>query len=113
MEEKQNLQNNNIYKIGNVGIANNKKTAVMVLIASAFLILAILGIALYFWFNGAFRNRGPIKLESQGAAEKIIEGATKGTIPSFSNNPLENSPNINPAENSNPVSKIKVNPFEQ
>lgn len=46
------------------------------------------------------------------AYEDAAQGAAKGTLPSISNNPLENRPNINPAEKTNPITEIKTNPFE-
>lgn len=75
----------------------NKKTLVIIIIA---VILIALGIGYFYW------NK-KIKTE----AEKIIESATKGVLPSINTNPLENKPDINPADKANPFTNIKTNPF--
>ena len=67
------------------------------------LILSLILVSGYFWL----KNRN--KTLSEGA---VAEDAAKGTLPSISNNPLENKPNLNPAENTNPIKGIKTNPFE-
>ena len=46
------------------------------------------------------------------AVEKITDSATKGVLPSLETNPLENKPDINPADQANPYKDIKTNPFE-
>lgn len=46
------------------------------------------------------------------AYNDAAQDAAKGTLPAISNNPLENRPNINPAEKTNPITEIKTNPFE-
>lgn len=73
----------------------NKKTLIIILV-----ILIALGIVYLQW------NK-KIKTE----AEKIIENATKGALPSINTNPLENKPDINPADKANPFTNIKTNPF--
>lgn len=45
-------------------------------------------------------------------AEEITDSAAKGVLPELQPNPLENKPNINPAEAANPIKNIKTNPFE-
>ncbi len=44
--------------------------------------------------------------------EVIIETANEEVLPSVSTNPLDNKPNINPADQTNPFKNIKTNPFE-
>ncbi len=44
--------------------------------------------------------------------EQIAEQATQGTLPSLTANPMENKPNLNPADKSNPIKDIKINPFD-
>ena len=41
-----------------------------------------------------------------------VEIPTKEVIPSINTNPLENKPNINPVDQTNPFKNIKTNPFE-
>jgi len=36
----------------------------------------------------------------------------EGTVSSTSTNPLDNKPNINPVDQTNPFKNIKTNPFE-
>ncbi len=74
----------------------NKKTLIIIILV----ILIALGIVYLQW------NK-KIKTE----AEKIIENATKGALPSINTNPLENKPDINPADKANPFTNIKTNPF--
>lgn len=52
------------------------------------------------------------KLTPEETAEKITESATQGVLPSIQTNPLENKPDINPADKANPFKNIKINPFE-
>ncbi len=75
----------------------NKKTLAIIIIV---VILIALGIIWFFWNE-------KIKTE----AGKIIENATKGALPSINTNPLENKPDINPADKANPFTNIKTNPF--
>ena len=52
-------------------------------------------------------------LNSAGeSADKIIESASKGVLPPIQVNPLENKPDVNPADKANPFTDIKTNPFE-
>lgn len=49
---------------------------------------------------------------AEEAADKIIENATKGVIPSLGTSALENKPDVNPADKTNPFTNIKTNPFK-
>ena len=48
----------------------------------------------------------------KSGVEVIIETANEEVLPSVSTNPLDNKPNINPADQTNPFKNIKTNPFE-
>jgi len=48
----------------------------------------------------------------KSGVEVIIEPANEEVLPSVSTNPLDNKPNINPADQTNPFKNIKINPFE-
>jgi hypothetical protein len=63
----------------------------------------------YFWLNISKKAK---TAENSGTAENITEQATKGALPSVSNNPFDGKPNLNPAEQSNPIKEVKTNPFE-
>ncbi len=105
MEEKINPQDNKnihsgIYSIENMG---NKKIVIIVSVAVLVVMIALAG---YFWW----KNSGVA--EDANEAENISDEATKGTLPSISNNPLDSKPNLNPVENTNPIREVKTNPFE-
>ena len=52
-------------------------------------------------------------LNSAGdVAGKITENASKGVLPPIQVNPLENKPDVNPANKANPFENIKTNPFD-
>lgn len=82
----------------------NKKT-IIIIIAST-LIIIILGIASYFYWD-YLKKKNP-----NYTAEDITNSALKGVLPSFETNPLENKPDVNPADKANPFEDIKINPFE-
>lgn len=67
-------------------------------------IALIIGLALggYYWYSKS----------KEGGAEVITTTSGGNVLPSVSTNPLENNPNINPADQTNPFKKIKTNPFE-
>ena len=74
------------------------------------LLAAVIGLSVWGYFY--FKNKFVSAPESAEEAEKITEGATRGVLPSLETNPLENKPDINPADKANPIKNIKVNPFE-
>ena len=51
---------------------------------------------------------------SSQRAEDISKIVNQGVLPSLgdSTNPMENKPNLNPVDTSNPFRDIKTNPFE-
>ena len=85
---------------------------ILIIIVSAVLLIA-LGIGGYFYWNKKNKTVGESGVLDQAgqAAQKVTESATKGTLPSLQTNPLENKPDINPADKANPYSNIKTNPF--
>ena len=88
----------------------NKKTLIIIIVV---ILIIALGVGGYFLWSK--KNKTPLEkaLEAAGdAAEKLIDSATKGVLPSIQTNVLENKPNINPADKANPFKNIKINPFE-
>ena len=52
-------------------------------------------------------------LNSAGdVVDQITENASKGVLPPIQVNPLENKPDVNPADKANPFENIKTNPFK-
>lgn len=49
--------------------------------------------------------------DANNSAEDITNNATKGVIPEIQTNPLEDKPDVNPADKANPFRDIKTNPF--
>ena len=98
----KNLNPQNIFNNLSIGKRN-----IIIIISVAVLIIAIA--LLGFFLQGGFKK----PLPSFGPRDSAIEESTKGTLPSFSNNALDGKPNLNPVEKTNPVSEVKVNPFEK
>lgn len=90
------------------------KKLLFILIAAVLVIG--LGIGGYFYWNHSRKSKteaGVKALENaEGTVEKITEKATEGTLPSIGTNPLENKPDVNPADKANPFKDIKTNPFD-
>jgi len=85
------------------------KKETLIIIAAVLLIGLAVG-GYFLWKNSA---SGKKTLEKAGeAAEKITESAAKGALPSIGTNPLENKPDVNPADKANPFKNIITNPFE-
>lgn len=57
-------------------------------------------------------NASNIINEESIQGDQITDSATKGTIPSIQTNPLEEKPDLNPVEKTNPYTNIKTNPFK-
>lgn len=74
-------------------------------VLAAILIIAAIGGYLY-WVNSK-----KIKIDGLNTAEDITNSATKGVLPSIQTNPLENKPDVNPADKANPFANIRINPF--
>ena len=88
----------------------NKKI-ILIIVAIVLALVIIAGAVWYFfWINN---KKVDDSFRAYGAdLEKIAGDATKGTLPSIEINPLENKPDLNPAEKANPIKDIKLNPFE-
>lgn len=93
------------------------KKNIIIIGISALLILIVLSIGVYIFMNKANKplekNILPNTTQSPPPpTEDIIQDATKGVIPSINTNPLENKPDINPADKANPFKNIETNPFK-
>ena len=77
----------------------------------AVVVLLAVGIGVYFyWKNYKSATEGFLK-NVENTAQDITNSATKGVLPSMQTNPLENKPDVNPADKANPFTDIKTNPF--
>lgn len=76
------------------------KKSYLIVAASVIVLLILLG-AIY-WY--ARSGKSEVKTGTETPKEEVL--------PSVSTNPLDNKPNINPADQSNPFKNIKTNPFE-
>ncbi|MEK9135430.1 MAG: hypothetical protein AAB451_04035 [Patescibacteria group bacterium] len=83
----------------------NKKTLVIIIAIVSIITLSVGG---YFYWHKKNISK---KTETASPAEKIIDNAVKGVLPSLGTSPLENKPDINPADKANPYKNIKTNPF--
>lgn len=89
----------------------DKKTLIII-IAVAVVLLVVLIIAGFYWINLKKSKAGLDALENaSNTAQDITNSATKGVLPSLQTNPLEDKPDINPADKANPFKDIKTNPF--
>ena len=84
---------------------DNKKNVLIITIVAVAVGLSLL-LGGYVWFKSV--SKDPVDNSNQEAAQE----AAKGVLPSLSSNPLENKPNVNPVDNTNPIKEIKTNPFE-
>lgn len=85
----------------------DKKIIIIISAVAVVLLIALILGGYFYWIN--YKK---IKTNDFGSAEDITNSATKGVLPSLGTNPLENKPDINPAEAANPIKDIKINPFE-
>ena len=76
------------------------------------LLIIGLGIGGYFYWNWLQKSKLKFWDNTGDAGDKITDSAIKGVLPSLGTNPLENKPDINPADAGNPIKNIKTNPFE-
>jgi len=81
----------------------DKKLVILIVAIVVAIILAV-GAGIWFWRQSAIKN---------SAVQNAIDQAVKGTVPSINTtNPIENKPDLNPADAANPIKNIKTNPFE-
>ncbi|OGZ65588.1 MAG: hypothetical protein A3C06_00715 [Candidatus Taylorbacteria bacterium RIFCSPHIGHO2_02_FULL_46_13] len=85
----------------------NKKNVLIITAVVIILALALL-VGGYVFYKSTKNAGSPVDDSNQEAAQE----ATKGVLPSVSNNPLESRPNLNPVDNTNPITEVKTNPFE-
>lgn len=88
----------------------NKKTNLLIIVA------LIIGLAIggYFYWKSVSKSAEEKALEeASNVAESITDSATQGVLPTLdvSANPLENKPDVNPVDQTNPFKDIKTNPF--
>ncbi len=87
----------------------NKKYIIVVSV----LLILVLAVGGYFYWKS--KQATPEQKAIQGAeeaAQKITDSASQGVLPSISTNPLENKPDVNPVDKTNPFNNVKTNPFE-
>jgi uncharacterized membrane protein len=84
-----------------------KKTLLIVLVAAVLLLALVIGGYLY--LN---KGRTPAAEKTGDAVERLAESAGQGVLPAIGTNPLENKPNLNPVDKTNPFKNIKINPFK-
>jgi len=76
------------------------KKSYLIAIVSVVVLLILLGASYWYWQS------------KKSGVEVINETANQEILPSVSTNPLDNKPNINPVDQTNPFKNIKTNPFE-
>lgn len=84
---------------------------IILIIAGVLIILGLAG-GSYLYLKSKEKPGDKILKNAGETADKIIESAIKGALPSIQRNPLENKPDINPADKANPYKNIKTNPFK-
>lgn len=88
----------------------NKKTLIIII---AVVLIVTMGIGVYFYWSKKSKPAGLENLEKiSDTADKIKDSAAKGVLPSIQTNPLEDKPDLNPLDKTNPYKNIKTNPFE-
>jgi len=88
------------------------KKETLIIIAAVLLIgLAVGGYFLWNNWKNSISSENKALENAGEAAEKITESATKGVLPSIGTNPLENKPDVNPVDKTNPFKNIITNPF--
>ncbi len=76
------------------------KKTYLIAIVSVVVLLILFGVS--YWY-----------LQSKKSGVEVsIEKASEEILSLVSTNPLDNKPNINPADQANPFKNIKTNPFE-
>ncbi len=92
----------------NINMETSKKEVLIIIVAILLISLVVGG---YFWWKSSTSERKTLERAGE-AAEKITESATKGVLPSIGTNPLENKPDVNPVDITNPFKNIITNPFK-
>ena len=86
----------------------NKK--IIIGIAAVLIVAGLLLAGYFYWKKPVAINQG----QTPTSSDPIKNAATQGVLPSINpeSNPLEKSPNVNPADNANPFKNAKTNPFQ-
>jgi len=92
-----------------VSVPGMPQKAILAIVATVVLLAVGVGVYLY-WTNYKSATEGFLK-NVENTAQDITDSATKGVLPSIQTNPLENKPDVNPADKANPFTDIKTNPF--
>lgn len=71
------------------------------LIAAVSIIILLILLGVIYWY---VRFGDEVKVVTETPKEEVLQ--------SVSTNPLDNKPNINPVDQTNPFKNIKTNPFE-
>ena len=92
------------------------------IIIAAIIFLGILVIGGYLFYTGSKPAPTPIPTptatpladqnNTSDTENKIEDAATKGVLPDMQTNPLEEKPDLNPVDKTNPYKNIKTNPFK-
>ena len=79
--------------------------AVLILVGAGLLLAGY-----FYWKKPVATNQA----QSPTSTDPIKNAATQGVLPSINpgSNPLEKSPDVNPAQNANPFTNAKTNPFQ-
>ncbi len=76
------------------------KKAYLIAAVSVIVLLILSGASYWYMRSG----KSDVKVATETPKEEVV--------PSVSTNPLDNKPNINPVDQTNPFKNIKTNPFE-
>lgn len=92
----------------------HKKILLVITVLILLFMAATLGVD--YWYMGTLTNvqERDVKIfeDVEEQSEVLSESATQGVLPSIQTNPLEDKPNINPADKANPFTHIETNPFK-
>lgn len=86
-----------------------RKKIVLVSLAIVFVLALALG-AYFYWPKPG--TPSPTPTPEQAAGDLLIDNVNQAVLPDLNSNPLQNKPDINPAEQGNPFNNVKTNPFE-
>jgi hypothetical protein len=95
----------------------NKKIVIVISSSALLLIFTVLVIGGYFYLNKPKQtpeknNLQDVIQSNQNLTEDIVQSAVEGTLPSINTNLLEDKPDLNPADKTNPFANIETNPFK-
>lgn len=89
---------------------NTPKKVILIIVVVILLVALFIG-GYLLWSNWKKSVTQGVLDNAGNTAEDITSNATKGVLPSIQDNPLENKPDVNPADKANPFKDIKTNPF--